>query len=171
MAIFPDPRGSNKPVDDAGCGCEHCHNPICSKSHQEEIKQTVEPGDLEFPDVSARQLRNALYNMLRPAASPASLEMIGKHVLVFDDEDGVSWGVLVQINEHNRSVHLRDMRRAVYCPGTTRGLADLASTGPREGSRITPMVTGVSFIPGVTAVMECSDLANDAWSRISWKEE
>ncbi len=58
------------------------------------------------------------------------------------------------------SIQLREARMAIYW-GTTRGVMDLAHTGPTEKSRISSPAD--IEVRGVTAVFEVTDEATEKW--------
>jgi hypothetical protein len=60
-------------------------------------------------------------------------------------------------------IFLRDARMAIYW-GTTRGLLELAETGPTDRSKISAKAD--IEVRKVTAVIEVSEAAAERWSRI-----
>lgn len=83
------------------------------------------------------------------------------------DRRGVFFGTLQ--NKEKDIVTLHDARMAVYWSEPTKGVLGLASIGPQAGSRITPPVPSVE-LDGVTAVMECTDVAVTQWEKGIWEK-
>ena len=78
---------------------------------------------------------------------------------------GVFFGEL-QKHENDICV-LVDAQMAVYWSKPTRGVLGLASIGPQEGSRITPIVPRI-VLNGVTAVMDATPEAAKKWRKQLW---
>lgn len=89
-------------------------------------------------------------------------------VVVTTDKDrrGVFFGELIS-NDGDGNVVLRDAQMAVYWSTETHGVAGLASIGPQDGSRISPIVPQIA-INGVTAVMDTSVHACKQWRKELW---
>ena len=88
-------------------------------------------------------------------------------VVVTTDKDrrGVFMG---KLKEHKGSdVVLINARMAVYWSKETKGVLGLASIGPQDGSRITPIVPKIE-LNGVTAVIDCTDKAVKQWNNVKW---
>jgi hypothetical protein len=66
------------------------------------------------------------------------------------------------------SVTLRRARNCVYWSVDVKGVLGLAVTGPSRGCRIGPAVDAVD-LRKVTAVLECSPAAVEAWGMAPWK--
>jgi len=60
-------------------------------------------------------------------------------------------------------IHLRDARMAIYW-GTTKGVMELADTGPTSSSKISAKAD--IEIRGITAVFEVSAFALKGWERV-----
>jgi len=89
-------------------------------------------------------------------------------VLVTTNKDrrGVFFGQL-ESSDDDRVV-LSDAQMAVYWSSKTRGVLGLASIGPQDGSRITPIVPRIE-LNGVTSVMDCTPEACEKWKQAQWK--
>lgn len=78
---------------------------------------------------------------------------------------GVFCGELVS-HEADVAV-LREARMAVYWSADVRGVVGLAATGPTSGCRISPPADLLK-INGVTAVIDCTEDAVEAWRKQPW---
>ena len=68
----------------------------------------------------------------------------------------------------DKIIRITDARMCVYWSPDTHGINGLASDGPGKTSRITPAVPAIT-LQDVTAIMECSEKAAEAWSKFTWK--
>ena len=91
-----------------------------------------------------------------------------KYVVVTTDKDrrGVFFGQL-ESNDGKGNVVLCDAQMAVYWSSATRGVLGLASIGPQEGSRITPIIPRIE-LNGVTAIMDSTQKAINQWKKSKW---
>lgn len=89
----------------------------------------------------------------------------GRYVVVCTDKRGVFAGILEQ-QEDGKAV-LSDARMCVYWSEDVRGVVGLAATGPTGRCRITRAAPRVE-LSGVTAVMDCTDGAREAWEAGPW---
>lgn len=62
---------------------------------------------------------------------------------------------------------LKRARMCVYWSQETRGVLGLAGIGPQKGSRVGPQVPKLTF-ESITAVIECSPKAVEAWESGQW---
>lgn len=60
-------------------------------------------------------------------------------------------------------IHLRDARMAIYW-GTTKGVMQLAETGPTGSSKISAKAD--IEIRGITAIFEVASTAHEAWKAV-----
>ena len=86
-------------------------------------------------------------------------------VVVTTKHRGVFFGTLEDRKE--TEVHLSDARNCLYWSSDTRGFVGLASTGPKDGSRVSPSAPKLELVD-VTAVLHCSDEAVEAWESGKW---
>ena len=82
-------------------------------------------------------------------------------VIVCTEHRGVFYGYAGDTN--GTTVHLKDARMAISF-GTTRGVMQLAETGPTEKSKISAKAD--IEVRKVTAVFEVSSEANEKWAAI-----
>ncbi len=94
--------------------------------------------------------------------------MSDRWVVVTTDKDrrGVFFGKLVKQESESTCV-LADAQMAVYWSIKTHGVLGLAANGPADGSKITPSVPRIE-LNGVTAVMDATDAAREAWQKRPW---
>jgi hypothetical protein len=79
-------------------------------------------------------------------------------VIVCTIHKGVFWGYTSDTS--GDVIHLRGARMAIYW-GTTRGVMQLAETGPTSASKISARAD--IEVRGVTAVFEVTEAAAKAW--------
>lgn len=91
---------------------------------------------------------------------------IGTYVVVTTVHRGVFGGVLV--SREGDEVTLDQARVCVYWSAETRGFVGLAVTGPLPGSRVSAAAERMC-IPGVTAIVACTEEAQKAWEVAPWK--
>jgi len=89
-------------------------------------------------------------------------------VVVTTDKDkrGVFFGQLIK-NDTKGQVTLKDAQMAVYWSSQTLGVLGLASIGPQEGSKITPVVPQIDLF-GVTSIMDATQKAVKEWRKERW---
>ena len=80
---------------------------------------------------------------------------------------GVFFGELVKHNENFDIVELKDAQMAVYWSSQTKGVLGLASIGPQQGSKITPIIPAIT-LNGVTSIMDTSKEAVEQWKKQPW---
>ena len=90
-----------------------------------------------------------------------------RSVVVTTDKDkrGVFSGELMPCK--NGKTVLRNARMAVYWSADVHGILGLAANGPSKSCRITPMIPKIE-LEGVTAVMDMTDAAVEAWAKEPW---
>ena len=85
-----------------------------------------------------------------------------KSILVTTQHRGVFYGLVSDDQKlTDRTMRLVDAKMAIYW-GTTRGVAELAATGPTSKSRIGSPAT--ITVHDITAVWECTPAAVDSWN-------
>ena len=83
-------------------------------------------------------------------------------VLVTTKHRGVFGGLVPKDQDMNaRTVRLENARMAIYW-GTTKGVMELAHTGPTSKSRISAPAT-IEALHDVTAIMQITDKAWELW--------
>ena len=93
-------------------------------------------------------------------------EKAGRPVLVTTSHRGVFFGYLD--GEAAEVITIRQARNCLYWSADVRGFLGLASSGPSSTCRVGPAVPELTLI-GVTAVVECTEVAVKAWEGAPWK--
>lgn len=88
----------------------------------------------------------------------------GRPVVVTTAHRGVFFGYASDTD--GETITLRAARLCVYWSADVRGFMGLAATGPTKGCRIGPPAT--ITVRAITAVLECSPAAVEAWERAPW---
>jgi hypothetical protein len=83
-------------------------------------------------------------------------------VIVTTSYRGVFFGYATDTS--GETITLRNARMAIYW-GTTKGLFELADTGPTEKSKISAPAKSIE-LRGVTAVIEVSGEAEEKWQAV-----
>jgi hypothetical protein len=99
-------------------------------------------------------------------------EMKGKvPVLITTDNTkrGVFMGLIDPKDADKETLVAEEVRMAVYWSKDVKGVVGLASNGPTKNCRITPAANKAT-IKGVTAVLELSDKALEAWRKEPWSQ-
>jgi hypothetical protein len=65
------------------------------------------------------------------------------------------------------TIRLTDARMCVYWSANVKGVLGLAVTGPKSGCKIGPAIPAIT-LRGVTAVMEATPEAVEAWEKSTW---
>ena len=65
------------------------------------------------------------------------------------------------------TIHLKRARMCLYWPSALRGVMGLGSVGPIKGSRVGPVVQGIT-VRDVSAVIEVSEQAIKQWEKAPW---
>lgn len=94
------------------------------------------------------------------AAAPA----VERAVIVTTAHRGVFYGHATATD--GETITLRGGRLCVYWSADVRGVMGLAATGPTKGCRIGPAAD--ITLRHITAVMECTPAAVEAWGRAPW---
>lgn len=85
----------------------------------------------------------------------------GNYVLVTTLHRGVFAGEVVELDESNFRIVLKNARCAIHWR-TTRGFLELASDGPNSGRKIGAIAPQLTLY-GVTSISICSEEAKVAW--------
>ena len=85
-----------------------------------------------------------------------------KSVIVTTKHRGVFFGNVADPSPAQTELTLEDAVMVIYW-GTTKGLGQLAATGPTEKSRLSAVVPKW-HLRGVTSILECSGVAVDAFA-------
>lgn len=83
-----------------------------------------------------------------------------RHVIITTEYRGVYFGEIQK--QDGRECILRNARMAIRW-GTTRGVDQLASTGPTGSSKLGATAAKV-WLCGITSVVDCTQEAIDAWN-------
>jgi len=67
----------------------------------------------------------------------------------------------------NKTIRLTDARMCVYWSSDVKGVVGLASDGPSSSCKVGPAAPAIT-IQDVTAVMEASQKAEEAWTKQPW---
>lgn len=89
-------------------------------------------------------------------------------VLVTTEHKGVFFGLLNGSADTDTTVSLTDAQMCVYWSVDVKGVLGLAATGPSESCKVTPVVPKIT-LQGVTAVIDVTDAAVDAWRGRPWE--
>lgn len=76
---------------------------------------------------------------------------------------GVFFGYLDSQEDSSRTLRLADARMAIYW-GTTRGVIELAETGPTKQSKISAKAD--ILLHNITALFEVSEVAEAVWKNL-----
>ncbi len=93
--------------------------------------------------------------------------MKGKPVVITTEARGVFFGYVVEGNKLPIEIELEQARMCIYWSTETKGVLGLASTGPGKGCRITHPIPKLTAYK-VTAVLDCSPEAVEAWEKGVW---
>lgn len=91
-----------------------------------------------------------------------------KAVVVTTEHRGVFFGYVENDSELPSKIEIVNARMCVYWTTETKGVLGLASSGPKEGCRITHPVPKLTLYK-VTAVMDASPEATENWEKSLWK--
>ena len=86
-------------------------------------------------------------------------------VLVTTSHRGVFFGYATKTE--GPMIKLRAARNCIYWPTANKGFMGLAAMGPVDGARIGPAAD--IELRDITAVVECTPAAVDAWEKAPWK--
>lgn len=87
-------------------------------------------------------------------------------VLVTTAHKGVFFGYATDTN--NKTIKLRNARNCIYWPTSVGGFVGLSTSGPNAETRIGPAAEEMT-LHDVTAVLKCSEAAENAWLTANWK--
>ena len=85
----------------------------------------------------------------------------GQYVIVTTEKRGVFFGKLTRYDEEKKIAVLDECMMAIYW-GTTKGLFELADTGPTAKSKISAAAPDIQ-LQLVTSVIGCSAQAVEKW--------
>ena len=90
-------------------------------------------------------------------------------VVVTTDKDrrGVFCGELVEHDKKTAECILENAQMAVYWSAETHGVLGLAKTGPKEGSRISPIIPRIE-LTGISSIMTMTAEAVAEWRKELW---
>lgn len=88
-----------------------------------------------------------------------------RHVIITTERKGVFYGALQSYDEKTRVAVLSDARMAIIW-GTTKGLFQLADTGPTGSSKISSPASSVR-LELCECVIDVTPKAEAAWARIA----
>ena len=88
----------------------------------------------------------------------------GRPVLVTTAHRGVFFGFAA--NTDGETIALKRSRLCISWSADVRGFMGLAATGPSKGCRIGPEAD--ITLRNITAVLECTPAAVEAWGRAPW---
>jgi hypothetical protein len=89
------------------------------------------------------------------------METTKRAVIITTKYRGVYFGYLESHNEERESCVLTNARMAIYW-GTTKGVDQLAASGPTSTSKLGALAPKV-WLPGLTSVSDCTEAAIAAW--------
>ena len=92
-----------------------------------------------------------------------------KPLVVTTEHRGVFFGYGEPVIPDNKQVRIEKARMCVYWSADAKGVLGLAATGPTSGCKITPQVQAIT-LEKVTAIMECTQTAAEAWESEPWKK-
>lgn len=91
-------------------------------------------------------------------------------VVITTDKDrrGVFFGFIDKADIEKDKLRIEEVQMAIYWSSAVRGVLGLAATGPDGDCRVSkPVKAGT--IDGITAILECSDEAVEAWKACPWR--
>ena len=87
-------------------------------------------------------------------------------VVVTTKDKGVFFGELIENTGKEKAI-LKDAQMCVYWNSETRGVLGLASSGPADGCRITPIIPQIELFD-ITSFMDCTSQAVKKWREEKW---
>lgn len=81
---------------------------------------------------------------------------------------GVFMGFIDPKDADKETLEAHEVRMAVYWHTDVKGVLGLAATGPSKNCRISPAAKK-AMLKGVTATLEITDEALEAWRKEPWK--
>jgi hypothetical protein len=94
-------------------------------------------------------------------------ETSGVHVVVTTAHRGVFFGQLDGPRD-GKTVRLHGAQMCVSWSADVQGVLGLASSGPSRSCRVTRAVPGITTLQDITAVMDATGKAVDAWQDRPW---
>lgn len=91
----------------------------------------------------------------------------GEHVVVTTSHRGVFFGQLAGPRD-GKTVRLTGAQMCVYWSADVQGVLGLARSGPSKSCKVTRSVPGITTLHDVTAVMDATGEAVDAWQDRPW---
>lgn len=88
-------------------------------------------------------------------------------VVVTTENRGVFFGYVDDDSNAPSKIVIKNARMCVYWSQDVKGVVGLAATGPTKSCRVThstPTLTAYK----VTAILECTNAAADAWEKALW---
>jgi hypothetical protein len=89
-------------------------------------------------------------------------------VMVTTEFRGVFFGYMTEMPKDN-SMTLKRAQNCVYWSTEVKGFMGLAATGPTKSCKIGPAVPSIT-LNKITAVVEVSPKAEEAWLKSPWNE-
>ena len=89
-------------------------------------------------------------------------------VLVMTEFRGVFFGDLEKYNEEKKVATLANARNCVSWSQDVHGVFGLAAKGPTSGCRVGPKIKRIRYLEKVTAIVEVSEKAIEAWESEPW---
>jgi len=93
--------------------------------------------------------------------------MSKKAVVVTTENRGVFFGYVEDESKAPERITLSGCRNCIYWPQSTRGFLGLASSGPKEGSRVGPAAAETTLFK-LTSVTVATPEAVEAWEKSTW---
>lgn len=84
-----------------------------------------------------------------------------------DTKRGVFMGFIDPDDADKETLQAEEVRMAVYWSTDVKGVVGLAANGPSKNCKITPAAKK-AILKGVTATLEISDKALEAWRKEPW---
>jgi hypothetical protein len=89
-------------------------------------------------------------------------------VVVTTEHRGVFFGMLNGDDPAAKVVTITDAQMCVYWSADVQGVVGLATSGPSKSCKVTPAAPKIT-LQGVTAVMEATKEAAEAWKARPWR--
>ena len=91
-----------------------------------------------------------------------------RFVVVTTEHRGVFFGNLNGDDPTSKVVTITDAQMCVFWTADVQGVVGLATSGPSKSCRVTPAAPKIT-LQGVTAVMEATPGAAEAWRKRPWR--
>jgi hypothetical protein len=105
-------------------------------------------------------------NQIKVKGNMSKVGSKSKAVVVTTEHRGVFFGYAEGPAQAGK-ITLTDAQMCVYWSPETRGVLGLGAGGPQQGSKVTAAVPSID-LEKVTAVMDCTPEAEDAWKKQPW---